>query len=310
MRHKRIGGTDIAALLGTCEFRRDRVSVYRSIVEGFRGFKNKYMDRGIMMEPILRKRAGYVLDKHPGTLYMDDCFAGSLDDVAIIDGLKIPVDYKTASINGWGKKWTEDKFPENYRCQLALYIPLMSAALNIPPPPYGELYVAFGKDCEDGSFETVDTRTYRYERDIQFEELILETGRAFWRDHIVPKVPPFDRNGKLYVPFSPVQPISMTGVEYNEKGELVKTMGLTAEQLKALEELDSDIGTLEAYVNKGQGFEREPSLDLKVKHGSVLPPDAPDAVLQIDTLADGGAVVRILPPDAPSQTHPDFKETK
>lgn len=178
-----------------------------------------------------------------------------------------PVDYKTASINSLRKWYRVDKVTglehwemlPAYRVQLALYMAVFDL-------PRAELFVAFGKDrwpdepetegairvipldLKDGFFDVLRTKLLTLERDAEFENMILEAGRTFWRTHIVPRVPPLD-----YVPPS-VPLISVT-----EAGDGMHE--LTDAELETLNRLTGvTVETTEPTV--------------PVKWVEILPPDA------------------------------------
>lgn len=318
-RHKRIGGTDLSALVGLSSFGKGEGDVYASIVDGLWTPSNRFMRRGNAAEPVLREMylaTGAALEPHPGIVEWDECFAASVDDIACVPEGSFPVDYKSASINSI-KKWLKvDKktgeetwiMPGSYRVQLSLYM----AVFNLPR---AELFVGFGKDRlpdepvyaetirtvtvigpdgqVEGYFDILRVKLLTLDRDPEFENRILEAGRAFWRQHIAPKSPPLDYLSRF------VRPISVTGAVDGSPhhgssdaphGKLEgEAMNLTQQDLDILAQLEAATVTesresLEAYV---------PGTDGKWVR---------------DRTQDVGPVwVTILPPDAAPQVHPDWK---
>lgn len=208
--HNKIGGSSLAVLMGLNSFGQKPIDVYRRIVDGIMGGGNVYSDRGTKYEPVVREafvaRTGAVLLPHPGVLFMEDCFAATLDDKAHRGGPTFPVDYKTASNSkGNMRKWGpdgSDKFPENYKVQLTLYMAVLEA-------PFSELYAAFGVDVKDangnhtGEFAISEYRRYILQRDLAYEKRCLDVGRKFWREHVVPKNPPMTQTEMKLEQLSP-----------------------------------------------------------------------------------------------------------
>lgn len=229
-RHRRIGGTEIGVLCGVSSFGTTPLDVFNRIVHGVSKFSgNRYSDRGTKYEPEVRRRyvatTGALLLDHPGMVLFEECFACSLDDLALrpacamnvwskrtlcssgCHSIAYPVDYKTATMKSRDAKWGPDgssEFPENYAYQLRLYMAATRA-------PFAELFAAFGVDsfkcghcgapCDDGvhpcpepqpqvHFDIQDERWYRLERDEALEQRMLETGRRFWKEHIETKIAP------------------------------------------------------------------------------------------------------------------------
>lgn len=353
-RHGRIGGSDLAALVGLSSFGKGPADVYSSIVDNARFESNRYMRRGTAAEPTVREmylaETGAILCEHPGVVEWDECFAASVDDLAArnpsepgcpehqeapcgicyadivgfgyavsaedrkaaeerVRQRSFPVDYKTASINSIRKWCKVDKktgtetweMPSAYRVQLALYMAVFDL-------PRAELFVAFGRDRpgdepetpgtvrviplnqDDGFFDVVRTKLLTLERDYEFEAMILEAGRAFWREHIAPRIPPLDyvsRSVGLSVTGSgDGSPPHRSGdAPYGKLEE--SQMNLTKEELD--------------FLNGVQGVTVE---------AGITP--TPCREYAVGTSSDGIVTswVEILPPDVAPQVHPDWKEVQ
>lgn len=188
-RHRKIGGSELATLVNLGSFGAKPLDIYERIVDGISSFQgNRYSERGNREEARLRsayvRYTGASVRPNPGIIYWDECFAASLDDIAVRGSDVIPVDYKTASIKGI-KKWNDGP-PASYLVQLALYMAVLDA-------PFAELFAGFGHDLHTGERDTFLVRTcrlWRVERDRAFEDLVLNAGRTFWREHIEPRIPP------------------------------------------------------------------------------------------------------------------------
>ena len=184
---RRIGGTDAAKLLGLSRFGNSR-DVYERIVNGIDSPTTARMQRGTASEPVVRAlcatanpdlRALWTPEpwivRHP----VHEFATCSPDDVTA-DAL---LEYKTASIYS-AKRWGYgDGVPSEYLCQVlwSLWVTQLPRAL---------LYVAFGIDGDEGAFEVTECRQYWLERDAELEATFLEVGGAFWRDHVLARVPP------------------------------------------------------------------------------------------------------------------------
>lgn len=204
--HARLGGTSIAALLGEDHFGKTPRDIYNGIINGRRIPSTVYMRRGNAMEADVRRR--YVdstsaeLETHPGVVLWGECFAASVDDLRTRDGVKGVVDYKTASASKDSMRKWQSGLLSTYEWQLRLYLAVFERN-------EADLYVAFGRDLDgdeakarpfeeqwidiDGmvrAFEVVDTRLYTVYRDAEKEARMLEAGRKFWAEHIIPRSPP------------------------------------------------------------------------------------------------------------------------
>jgi hypothetical protein len=204
--HARLGGTAIAALMGEDSFGKTPRDIYNRIIKGYSGVSTIYTRRGLALESEVRRRyvdeQNATIEPHPGVQLWGECFAASVDDLRERNGVKGVVDYKTASASaGSLRKWKDGMLP-SYEWQLRLYMPIFSRDES-------DLFVAFGIDLEgaeaearpdrerfideDGmvrAFEIVDTRLFTVHRDEEKERRIIAVGTAFWREHILPKIPP------------------------------------------------------------------------------------------------------------------------
>jgi len=189
-RHGRIGGTDVAAILGLNPWR-TKLDVYNRIVHGLRDPMNPAMQRGLDVEPVLR--AMYVtetgvslIEPHPGVIASEEheFAAVSPDDWAVREGGVVTVDYKSASV------WTRPKWDEG---MLKHYELQLIWAMAIGNKDAAELYVGFGVDGkgdEPAGFKIVETRNYELERDLEVESMALEAAGDFWSRHILSGTPP------------------------------------------------------------------------------------------------------------------------
>lgn len=188
---RRIGGSDIAKLLGVSRYG-NAADVYLRIVEGLEDEWNYRMERGTMFEPVLRAHGqnflGLELDDvesdyhdHPELEFA----RAQIDDLARWNGLPVAVDYKTQSrwAKGWGAEGSDD-VPEMLRAQLAW-------ELLCSDRPLGLLVVGFGEDApEPVTFSMSHVVTYQVERCPQFESYCVAVAREFWERHVLLRTPP------------------------------------------------------------------------------------------------------------------------
>lgn len=180
MNERRVGGTDIASIVGVNPYG-GPIEAYRRIAEGFKPEKNEAMERGILMEPVVRamylSRTGAKLK--PIEKYQRSAkyafMSASFDDIAIRDGAERVAEYKTANIRQapyWGD--AEDAVPASYLVQCAWYLAFTEL-------PLADLSVLIAGD---------DFRPYTLKRDLELEAMLLEAGERFWIDHIKAGLPP------------------------------------------------------------------------------------------------------------------------
>jgi predicted phage-related endonuclease len=186
---KRIGGTDIPKLLGLSPYG-DELDVYLRIIEDKETPWNAAMERGAMVEPLLRAHSQRVLGLELETREDDYCahpeleFAGAqVDDLAVRHGLPLVIEYK--SVNSFAKGWGpdgSDEVPEHVRAQVAW-------EMLCSDRPMCLIVAGFGRDVDD-DFCLTNVCAYEIQRDEEFERLCMAVARNFWEQHIIPRVPP------------------------------------------------------------------------------------------------------------------------
>lgn len=178
MSERRIGGTDISAILGINPYRAP-IDAYRRIVEGYSPPMNDAMKRGLRLEGAVREfyveETGAQLEPHPGVVLSKrhPFMAASVDDLVKTDKV---TEYKTAtfrSLGEFGEAGT-DQVPRHYLTQCAWYLAATDRSVC-------DLAVLISGD---------EFRVYRIERDLELENMLVEAGARFWRDHVVPRRPP------------------------------------------------------------------------------------------------------------------------
>ena len=188
---RRIGGSDIAKLLGISKYG-NAADVYLRVVEGQEDEWNPRMERGAAVEPELRAYGQRVLELELEDIATDYHahptaeFAGAqVDDLATLHGLPVAVDYKSQSrwVKGWGAEGS-DEVPEIYRAQMAWEMACADRDLGL-------LVVGFGEDAPPPElFIISNVVTYQIERDGLFEAHMLSVAKTFWEEHVLRRVPP------------------------------------------------------------------------------------------------------------------------
>lgn len=179
-----IGGTDCAPIMGLSKWGTPR-SVWDRIVLGVKKEANAAMERGKRAEPFIRKTyreeypgqllvlaAAPAIYEHPEHPWM----TVSPDDIRVEGVL---VEYKSS--NRWSKLWREGP-PTDYVLQCAHGM----AVLGLES---AHLYVSHGEEAA-GEWVTYSSALYELRRDLELEASIIEAEEAFWRNHVLPKVPP------------------------------------------------------------------------------------------------------------------------
>lgn len=79
--------------------------------------------------------------------------------------------------NEWGEEYT-DQIPEAYLCQIAWY----AAICDVPKV---DIAVLIGGQT---------FKIYTYNRNLEFEDKLMQIGNNFWNNHIIPRIPPLPVN--------------------------------------------------------------------------------------------------------------------
>jgi predicted phage-related endonuclease len=188
---RRIGGSDIAKLLGLSKYG-NAADVYLRIVEGLEDEWNPRMERGAAVEPELRAYAQNFLGLELEDVASDyhdhptlEFARAQVDDLARWNGMPVAVDYKSQSrwVKGWGAA-DSDEVPASIHAQIAWEMLCADRELGL-------LVVGFGDDAPAPVlFSVSHVVTYQVERDERFEALCIQTARDFWEGHVIPRVPP------------------------------------------------------------------------------------------------------------------------
>lgn len=174
-----IGGSDAAAIAGVSRYRAP-IDVYRRIVEHAEAPQTKAMERGTLLEPVIREM--YRRETHaellgPRSLRSEKFpFArASLDDVARFGGEERVAEFKSASLRTISTYGTEaDGVPEEYLCQVNWYMAMAQL-------PVADLAVLLAGD---------ELRVYTIEADAEVQGMLFDAAARFWTDHVLTRTPP------------------------------------------------------------------------------------------------------------------------
>lgn len=200
---RRLGGSDVAKLLGDSKYGNE-MNVFQRVMGTEEEAWNSRMERGVVMEPVLRvlgqQHLGLTIEDRSSNTYRPDAeheepdyhahptweFAhAQIDDLATWKGRAAVVDYKSQSrwAKGWGPDGS-DVVPEAMKIQLAWEMACADRDVGL-------LVVGFGDDVPPPDvFNISHVVTYVVERDCFLEQHCAHVARTFWLEHVIPGVPP------------------------------------------------------------------------------------------------------------------------
>lgn len=215
-RRSRIGGSDVAAILGLSKYR-TKLGVYlekKSLIPPPE--LKDIMHVGLLMEPVLdrvyRLRVGNATFEPQGDIrHRDLPFFGGHPDRITRDRLRL-LEMKTAGLymmDKWGEPGTNE-IPIDYLVQCCCYeaitdIDICDVIVSFLPKDEREFLATIDKltDVQIANLaKTLPSELYHVERDHEFEQIILNGVKQFWFEHIIPGVmPPLDgsQQCKLYL---------------------------------------------------------------------------------------------------------------
>jgi predicted phage-related endonuclease len=184
---KRIGGSDVASVLGISRYGGPLVP-YLRIVEGVEKDETEAMESGRDLElPVLtryRRRTGHDMQTDFSVRGLPEHERASLDAIAYPQrGTWRVVEAKTASwrvMSDWGEPGT-DQIPQEYLVQVQWYL----GAIRQDPRAQCIDNVADVPALVGGEFGIWQVRY-----DPEVYEALREGVKRFWMDHVVPRRPP------------------------------------------------------------------------------------------------------------------------
>lgn len=244
LREKRIGGSDIGAILGVNPYK-SIIDVYIDKTEGSTFKGNNATHWGHMLESTIIKEFA---SRHKELLVFDAPFS-IVDNflIANLDGVlkdKESGDFgvleiKTTSI--WNKKdWEEDTIPQSYYAQVQHYLMLTG---------YKFAYVA----VLIGGQEYKEFKVERSEEDIT---LIKEKATEFYKENILKQIPPMPDGSDAYMDYLKKKAMDIENdtviefVDLEEKAQKVKDIGKEISSLKKEQDLLKEQIMLE-LINNG-----------------------------------------------------------
>lgn len=176
---KLLGGSDAAAIAGVHPYKRP-IDVWRRVVEGHQTPQTAAMRRGLRLEPVIRDMFQEetnieLLGARNLRSRSLEWARASLDDVARVAGEERVVEYKSANVRQAARYGeSDDEVPDEHLCQVQWYLAL--SGWNV-----GYLVALLGGD---------ELRTYTLLSDSEFQGLLFEEAKRFWRDYVVTRKPP------------------------------------------------------------------------------------------------------------------------
>lgn len=207
-RREGIGGSDIGAILGLNKYK-SAYDVYLSKVEGIDPdlSSNEAVIWGNLYEDPIAARYEQVTGKTTlctgQTAHKDYPFLIANVDRLIL-GERKGLEIKTVglrSMSQWGENGSSI-IPQSYYAQIAHYMFVLD---------YPEWDVA-------AYFPTQEMRIYTFHRSQEMDDIILEKGFLFWKNHVEPKIPPS-------VDFSDARALEIVKRQYSLVSEEVVEFG-------------------------------------------------------------------------------------
>lgn len=174
---RKIGGSLAAAICNVSEYK-SRWDAYRILVENWKAERNLQMAVGEALEPLC---ASEYRAQRPGwdvygaqEIERGEWARAHLDGFAVKTGeQRRVVEYKTASVRTMDK-WASGRIPTDYLMQVQFY--MWASGTDV-----ADIGVLFGN-------ERFEIREVLADHELQ-ERMVSECDR-FWREHVVPKIPP------------------------------------------------------------------------------------------------------------------------
>lgn len=177
---RRIGPSDLAAILGICPYR-SATEVWERIVHGRMTPAGEAAEWGTVLEPVIARTWARRNNKRvvPGRMHQSGSIWRAQPDAEVLDDPLIEgLEIKTAGLreaHNWGEQGS-DEIPEHYLCQVQGYMELL--------------------DCSAWAVAALiggqELRSYVVIRNRALGENLREAGERFWRDFVQTGRPPID----------------------------------------------------------------------------------------------------------------------
>ena len=175
-----LGGSDIGAIVSVNKYKTALDVYLDKTSDVIEEDNNAHTHWGNVLEEVVAKEYGRVtgnkLVEPIGPIYHPEhkFLAANVD--RFVNGGEYILECKTAGFymaSEWGEEGT-DEIPESYKCQVAYY----AAIADVPKV---DIAVLIGGN---------DFRVYRYTRDRELEDKLLQIAINFWNKYVLAKVPP------------------------------------------------------------------------------------------------------------------------
>ena len=231
LRAKRIGGSDIGAILGVNKYK-SIIDVYIDKTEGssFEGNESTYwghIHESTIMKEFGKRHKEFIVYQAPYSV-IDDFLIANLDGVLKDkeNGDYGVLEIKTTSI--WNKKeWEEDTIPQSYYAQVQHYLMLTG---------YKFAYVA----VLIGGQQYKEFKVDRSEEDIEF---IRNKASEFYNENILKLIPPMPDGSDAYMEHLKKKALEIENNEvielvgFEEKVEILKNVTKEKKELEKTEKL-------------------------------------------------------------------------
>ena len=233
LRHKRIGGSDIGAIIGVNPYK-SIIDVYIDKTQGSTFKGNDATHWGTLLEPVVRKefasRHQELITSVADCSVVDDFLIANLDGILLDKetGEYGVLEIKTS--NAFTKEWEEDIIPQTYYAQVQHYLMITG---------YKFAYIAVligGQNYKEYFIE-------RNEEDIQ---LIKTKATEFYNENILKEVPPMPDGSDAYMDHLKKKAME---IENNEVIEL-DNFDEDVERLKELSVKKKEIETEENKIKE------------------------------------------------------------
>lgn len=186
-RSKRIGGSDVAAILGVHPYK-TALDLWSEKVAGLTNDVDNYAIRkGLALEGVLldfaKEKLG-LLTMHRNQKYIHPKYpymAGEVD--AICNAGSVVLEAKSVGNSAKEKFWQSGQIPPHYELQIRFYMAISDADRAHLVADLGEY----------------EPRIYDIERDRLFEDLLISNVKAFWEGHVLTKIPPEIDGGERFL---------------------------------------------------------------------------------------------------------------
>ena len=244
LREKRIGGSDIGAILGVNPYK-SIIDVYIDKTEGstFKGNEATHWGHvleGTVIKEFANRHSELIVYEAPYSI-VDNFFIANLDSVLKDKetGNYGVLEIKTTSI--WNKKeWEEDTIPQSYYAQVQHYLMLTG---------YKFAYIA----VLIGGQQYKEFKIERSEEDI---ELIRNKATEFYQENLLKKIPPMPDGSDAYMNYLKQKALEIENneviefVDLEEKAAKIKDLSKEINSLKKEQDLLKEEIMLE-LINNG-----------------------------------------------------------